>query len=318
MSNFEMMKKRLEFQGGLTQEERMIHDKYETFLYSLNYSYQGCDIQLTQSWDENKIDDTFYRALINPNKLKQDYDDKVLSIDYNTNIDVGDVILWKGTQTHWLIYLKEFTEDGYFRGDIRRCNHKINFKDENGIVNTIWVAVRGPVETSIDSIQKNEIRIDRPNWSLNLLMPLNDKTLKAFDRYSEFLFAGKCWRVEAVNSISMTNILEVNAQEYYINKDTDDVENEVKDGLIITPDDNTSDSQIIGETFIKPKISEIFIAPAEGGTWKVLENCPVCINKIDEKSIEVIWNKTTSGQFTLQWNKDNITTEKIIVVESLF
>ena len=318
MNNLEMMRKRFEFQGGIAQEARMIKDKYKTFLKSLYYSYQGCDVQLAQSWDETKVDENLYRALINPNKLKQDYDDKILSIDYKANFGPGDVILWKGTQSHWLIYLKEFTEDAYFRGDIRRCKYQIKFKGKDGQVNTTWAAVRGPVETAIDSIQKNEVRIDRPNWSLNILMPLNDKTLEAFNRYDEFLFAGKCWRVEAVDSISMKNILEVNAQEYYIDKDTDDIVNEIKDGLLIEPIDPTPDTQIIGETFIKPKIPEIFTSPIEGGTWKVLENYPVCINKIDDKSVEVIWQKSISGQFTLQWIKDDIITEKVIVVESLF
>ena len=34
-----------------------------------------------------------------------------------------------------------------------------------------------------------------------------------------------CWRVEAVDSISMPNILAIKAQEYYVNKDQDDVNN---------------------------------------------------------------------------------------------
>ena len=56
-------------------------------------------------------------------------------------------------------------------------------------------------------------------------MPRNDKTIHAFDRYSEFLFAGRCWKVQAPDDISMRNVLEVNAEEDYINRDTDDIEN---------------------------------------------------------------------------------------------
>ena len=48
-------------------------------------------------------------------------------------------------------------------------------------------------------------------------MPRNDKTIHAFDRYSEFLFAGRCWKVQAPDDISMRNVLEVNAEEDYIN-----------------------------------------------------------------------------------------------------
>jgi hypothetical protein len=38
-----------------------------------------------------------YRALINPDKVKQDYDDKILSIDYKYNYQLGDVFCWVGT-----------------------------------------------------------------------------------------------------------------------------------------------------------------------------------------------------------------------------
>jgi thymidylate synthase len=73
-----------------------------------------------------------------------------------------------------------------------------------------------------------------------------------------------------------------------------------------------------GETFIKPKIAETYTIDKEGGSWKVLEDFPVCIKKLDDKTIELIWQKSVSGQFTLQWFDGNITEEKVIVVESLF
>jgi hypothetical protein len=78
----------------------------------------------------------------------------------------------------------------------------------------------------------------------------------------------------------MKNILEINAEEYYIDKDTDDVDNELVDGLIIEKIDPnpTEGLQIEGLTFIKPKISEIYKAPAAGGEWTIVEKqFPVCI-----------------------------------------
>jgi hypothetical protein len=69
------------------------------------------------------------RALINPDKVKQDYDDKIVSIDYEHSYEPGDVFEWKKTNTYWLIYTQEITEDAYFRGEIRRCRYKIRFKD---------------------------------------------------------------------------------------------------------------------------------------------------------------------------------------------
>ena len=340
MDNFELMKRRLEAHGGIHQEDRMIKDKYRTFLRSLKYSYQGADIELATKWyqcldmspaavaqpDKTPAEPIAKRAraLINPNKLKQDYDDKILSIDYKYEIQPGDVIHWVGTDSYWIIYLKELTEDAYFRGDIRRCKYKIKFKDQEGNWCATWAAIRGPVETQIDSIQKNQVRIDRPNLSLNILIPKNEHTIHAFDRYSEFIFNGRCWRVEAPDDISMTNVIEVAAEEYFKNKDTDDLDNEIVDGLVIEPFDPTPRilSHIAGEGFIKPLTTWKYSLDKDygQGTWSVASNVPVTLNAIEEgKAVELTWFKSTHGQFELIWtNGDDITLTKTIVVESLW
>ena len=41
-----------------------------------------------------------YRALINPDKVKQDYDDKIISIDHMAKYEPGDVFEWKRTGTY--------------------------------------------------------------------------------------------------------------------------------------------------------------------------------------------------------------------------
>jgi len=123
--------------------------------------------------------------LINPNKLKQDYDDKIISIGFEYNFKCGDVFEWLGTKSHWLIYLQDLTELAYFRGDIRRCSYEINWTDENGEHST-YAAIRGPVETKINYIQKHGISVDTPNYSLNLLLPQTKETLEYFKRYSKF------------------------------------------------------------------------------------------------------------------------------------
>ena len=343
MTNLELMRKRLKYQGGIAQDSRMVKSKYNTFLKTLKYSYQTCNVELAQHWydclkenfddiDEDIRVEARYRALINPDKTKQDYDDKILSIDYNCGYGPGDVFKWIHSDrqvvdkreipplvTYWIIYLQSLGEDAYFRGEIRQCKHKLKFKDKDGNWCSTWAAIRGPVETRINSIQKNQIRIDIPNLSLNILMPRNEKTLQAFDRYDEFLFAGKCWRVEAPDSISMKNIIEVNAEEYYIDRDTDDVENEMKNGLVIESVDPNIQTDIIGETFIKPKTTMEYTSPEQGGTWCIKEkNVPVRIIPSTNRSIKLIWDKTVSGQFALQWHKDDRWTTKTIVVESLF
>lgn len=320
MSNLEMMKQRLNWQGG-NQEQRMIKDKHHTFLKTLQYSYQGCDVRLIQSYSqcEEIVDSLAHRALINPDKIKQSYDDKILSIDYGV-FEVGDVFTWLGTNTQWIIYLQALTEDAYFRGEIRLCKYKIKFKNKDGHNRSTWAAIQGPSETAIQSNNlKKQISLDSPNLKLDILMPLNSETKEAFDRYSEFLFAGKCWRVQATDSISMKNILEVRAEEYYIDKEKDDVENEIKDGLVIEPVDPSPRTKIQGNSFILPKVAETYTIDIEDGEWSILEdNFPVCITPLTSTTVEITWMKTTSGQFTLQWYKGDTTETKVIVVESLF
>lgn len=326
MNNLDLMRARLEWQGGIHQEDRMIKDKWRALQSALKYSYQGCFVRMVQSYaqvlnaelDQDMSVFPIVRVLINPDKVKQDYDDKIISIDYEHQYQPGDVFEWVKTGTQWIIYTQEITEDAYFRGKIRRCRYKIKFKDEEGNYCSTWAAIRGPVETQIASIQKNQQRIEEPNLSLNILMPRNEKTLQAFDRYSKFLFDGKAWRVKASDSVSMKNIIEINAEEYYINKETDDVENEIAGGLIIEPVVTPDVGGIQGEGFIKPKITETYTVDESDGKWTVLEKVPVTIRETSSNTAAVTWNKMVSGQFTLQWTKDDKSLEKTIVVESLY
>jgi hypothetical protein len=67
----------------------------------------------------------------------------------------------------------------YFRGDIRKCSHEITWEDEEGLHKT-YAAIRGPVETKINYIQKHGISVDTPNYSLHILMPNSDSALNYF------------------------------------------------------------------------------------------------------------------------------------------
>ena len=327
MNNFEMMRRRLEYQGGIKQEDRMIQDKYKTFLKTLQYSYQAASISLAQHYNDclsatadlppDEPIDLAARALINPDKVKQDYDDKILSVDYKYGFQCGDVIKWRETNSYWLIYLEELTEDAYFRAEIRRCKYRIKFKDEEGNWLSTWAAIRGPVETQIDSIQKNQQRIDRPNLSLNILLPRNEKTIAAFERYSEFLFAGRSWKVQAPDTVSITNVIEIAAEESYIDKDTDDTLNEMKNGLIVESDPNEGkNTGIDGPTFIRPILSFTYSVDETNGKWEIMpKSAPITKKESeDSSSIQITWNKMQSGEFTLTWSNGEQTFSKVIVV----
>lgn len=313
---------RLQFHGGNLQQERMIKDKRRSLNRALWYSYQAAQVLRTDAEYKKPV-----RALINPNKLKQDYDDKIISIGYEYNFKPGDVFEWIGTNTHWLIYLQDLTELAYFRGDIRKCSYEIAWQDEDGEHST-YVALRGPVETKINYIQKHGISVDTPNYSLNMLIPLNDATLKYFQRYSKFYLQSDtneymnnvCWRVEAIDWLSTPGILEVAAVEYYANETEDDIENGIVGGLIVkpaNPNDEEVEEAIIGETFIKPKKEYEFYF--NGGLyldWEIDKKYPVSIivDEMDPKRIKLKWNSSYSGQFDLVYGSY----VKTVIVESLF
>lgn len=309
------MMKRLQTQGGKAQQNRMIHDKRWSLNHALNYSYQGAKVKLV---GQNEI----AQALMNPNKLKQDYDDKIISIGFEHGFQPGDIFEWMNTGTKWLIYLQDLTELAYFRGDVRKCSYEVSWSDENGEIQSTYLAVRGPVETKINFIQKSGISLDVPNHTLNILMPKNEHTLKYFKRYAKFYLKGLadgdtsvCWRVSAVDSISMPGVLEITAIEYYSNETEDDIENGLAGVLATKPIPEEDSSLIVGETFIKPKVTYEyrFTGKITESSWEYDKKLPLEVIE-NGKYIKIKWTKTYNGEFTLKYGKY----EKTIVVESLF
>ena len=334
------MSKQLAARGGFAQQDRMIKDKRRSLDKATLYSYQAALIKrqiydFTPAMEGVKEADPV-RALINPNKIKADYDEKILSTGFENNFKTGDVFEWCNTGTYWLIYLQDLTELAYFRANIRKCSYEIQWDDENGVRQRTYVALRGPVETKINYIQKHDISVDNPNYSLNILMPKNTVTLKQFKRYSKFYLQGLiegedniCRKVEAVDSFSSPGILEVNATEYYANETEDDLNNGIVGSLITKPiDPNEGETQeIIGETFIKPKKNYIYsIDSSVYGQWYVSDKrFPIIMEPFEDEngknSIRIKWNSSYSGQFDLWFGDADgplLDYKKTIVVESLF
>lgn len=335
------MAKRLQANGGFPQQDRMIRDKRRSLDKATLYSYQGAWVK-KQIYDFTPVMDGVreappVRALINPNKLKQDYDDKIISIGFEHGFKTGDVFEWHNTKSFWIIYLQDLTELAYFRGDIRRCRYEIEWQDEDGKKCRTYAAIRGPVETKIDYIQKHGISVDNPNFSLHLLMPKNIDTLKQFKRYSKFYLQdldegedNTCWRIEVVNTISTPGIIEINAVEYYANETTDDVEKGIVDAFVVKPLDPNPEIndvfEIVGETFIKPQtVQNYYIFNSQNGQWYVDAKVPVKFNMYKNNegynAINLKWEQSYSGQFDIWFGsekKEDAKYIKTIVVESLF
>lgn len=314
INNLDLMRARLQYRGGSAQQDRMIQDKRKTLDKVILYSYQGARVQAEGTYD-------IVPALINPNRVKQDYDDKVISIGYEYNFKPGTVFNWINTGTIWLIYLQDLTELAYFKGDVRKCNYKISWEN-GGKTLSSYAAIRGPVESNIDYVNKEGVVLDVPNHSLNILLPATEETLTYFKRYAKFFLKtvdtgdiSVCWRVEATDSISTPGILEINAIEYYSNKFEDDLKNGIAGGLIVEPTTpEPAASEIEGEVFIKPKRDYVYKYLGEDeGSWIYDSKLPLDV-QINGKEITIKWTTTYNGQFTLGYGDK----EKTIVVESLF
>lgn len=312
MENLELMKMRARALNNDRQIERMVRDKLKSLHRSLLYSYQSAWIQKVGSEEKN-------RALINPDKIKFDYDEKIVSIDPKWEYKPGDVFEWKNTGTYWLILKQELTEIAYFRGNCRRCQAVEVLNKETGETEIYWMAIRGPVETKINTIQKSGIVADVPNLTINAYVTKNDKTVKYFDRYQRFAFAGRYWKVTAPDSISTPGILEFTAEEDYDCKH-DDLIVEIVDP---NPPVEEFINNIIGETFIYPLSSMIYSTtyPINGAKWSVkLTNENKDIDDVleyeilDDGNIKITWTAMVSGSFEIHYG--DLT--RTIIVQSLF
>lgn len=315
--------KQLNYHGGYFQQNRMIKDKQQSLRKALLYSYQGAFVKKYYPNSEDYAPDKV-RALINPNKLTQDYNDKTISIEFEHGYKVGDIYEWVDTNTYWLIYLQDETEIAYFRGDARKCTYQIFWKDGDKEKST-YAAIKGPNQSNINSTSAHGLSLDQPNYQISLIVPQTEDTLKQFKRYSKFYLQNIkgseqiCWRVEATDSISSPGILEITAVEYYANQFEDDVENGIVGGLvaeIADPNDELVEQMIQGETFIKPKIKYKYVFNgSDQGEWQFdKKNLPIRIERKYKNEIEIVWDKTYSGQFVLSFGDYS----KTIIVESLF
>lgn len=197
----ETLNARLKFQGG-NAEGRFINDKLTSLKRALLYSYQACTIELE--------DGRHFRGLMNPNKLKPDYDNKILSIPFrdvqlnpelikldenghpirtedgkeDINVKCGQFIRWVETNSIWIVFLRHLEEDAYFRGEVRRCDQKWKMRHaEDSTAN--WCYIRGPVETSVQWAQKGGIEWSALNYSLVMYVPKTQENLKNLKRFSK-------------------------------------------------------------------------------------------------------------------------------------
>lgn len=283
--SLELLNKRLRYQGG-NQQQRFIQDKLKTLKRALLYSYQAATAILSDGKE--------FRCLINPDKNKPAYDNKILSIPYkdiclnaprvgktsegeiDVNVKPGDVFTWKETNTHWLIYLEYLEQDAYFRSEIRRCDQQVQVGDKS-----YWVYLRGPTETSIEWTQKAGVEWNSLNYSLVMYITADEnrnnyferfKTVKVLDpRYNK----EKTWQVVGVDPYYGDGIIQVFLDEYF--------ENSIADAVAAEKNAETSEKIPIDET----------AAYIDG---------PTIVHQYDKAYYEI--HNAQNGNWYLKWNEE--------------
>lgn len=210
------MKQRLAYRGG-NQRERMRADKLHSLKKSLDYSYQA----ETLEFDDGRQ----FKCLINPNKLVEKYDQKVLSIPFEDvainsatkeiekiELMSGDVFKWVENNTYWMIYLHHLEEEAYFRADIRKCEWQI--KLDNG--KNYWVYWESPEEEEIAWATKNGVSYNQLDNSAVFYIKKTEDTLRCLKRFTVLRVDNQNWEIQVVSSFQ--GLLKVSMKETFSNR----------------------------------------------------------------------------------------------------
>lgn len=286
----------MNFLGGQDPLGRINAGKLRSLKGALRNSYQSASIL-------RLADGETHQCLINPDRVKPDYDNKIISIQSEAGMRTGDTFYWGANNTYWLIILRELTETAYFRGFIRRCRHKLVIEGSD-----YYVYVQGPTETSIKWNQKGDLTWNRMNLSLTMYVTKTEDSLDFFKRFNTVLLDNKTWQIEATDSTSMEGIIQVSLGEYFNNP----LENLQSPPPVFVPA-NPSDPHISGEVFVKPYDIQTYMAMnMTGETWSI-SNDKARILESDNDSVTVEVTSGKSGSFTLAYGAVTLN----ILIESL-
>lgn len=268
MSGLDNLKTRLEYRGGAEQQVRMKHSKLDSLKKALLYSYQAATATLQDGRE--------FRCLINPDKLKNEYEDKIISIPFEDiclnatragktsegiqkiGMKPGDIFTWKETNTTWLVYLQRLEETAYFRAEIRKCQYTID-------INGTSYAIYGKRLGDIDWQTKKNISWNNLDYSLEIYITKDAATEDFFKRFTVVKINGNPWEVQAVDSMSSEGIIIVALKETYTNSVEEKIEKE-KEEEVSQQSFNKKAPYIEGFTTVYPYDELIYtIQNAEGG-----------------------------------------------------
>lgn len=228
MSSLDRMKTRAGWDGYDIHDKRNVGGKYNSLKSALRNSYQAEWITL----NKGEPTESRWRCLINPSRLTEQFDKKVLSIDFESGVDEGTVFYWDRTGRHWIVGLRQHTEEAYFRGIITRCDYILDVEGHD-----YWVSVRGPVETALSENQKHNWVWNGLNYTMAIEITKDSRTVNYFQRHKiikmklaypdvntgETIEEWHNWKVVATDKYSEDKLIQVYLDEWYDNEMEDNM-----------------------------------------------------------------------------------------------
>ena len=249
----------------------------------------------------------YFRCLINHDKLKVDYEDKIISIPFEENTvtidpvidnkDLEETGFHNGTvfkwvhgnkeewtpDTYWIVYMQYSEETAYFRGEIRKADQEIEIivVDDDGNEQTLvyrgWMT--GPNETSTLWNTKHGISWNDLNYTKQLYITKDENTAVFFERFDRVIINGQPWEIQAYNENYGTNslnpntgIIRVALKETYTK--TDEVIKEMKAEEAARAEEGVA--AIIGPDVVAPYDIAIYslenVADINDDNWSIEAN----------------------------------------------
>ena len=321
MSALENMKTRLDYNGGIAQIARMNADKLRSLKRAMTASYQAATAILADGRE--------FKCLINPDKIKNTYDNKILSIPFEDvclnaskkgttsqgivpiNLKAGDVFTWKENGSQWLVYLQRLEETAYFRSEIRKCNKTIEI---NG--NKYPVYVRGPEQLTIDWQKGNLEMFNKENYTLLMYITKNEETLDYFHRFTKIEIDGLPWEVQVVDSIATEGIIEVSLKETYKNTIEKEIKEEEEE--IIIPEKKDIYIKGFNKTLPYEEYLYEIIGTKDEGVWEISNNKAKIIGEKNQLQVKIGIITGRSGSFVLRYVREGLDAIELpITIESL-
>lgn len=313
MNDYEIFQKRLS-NRGTSMAERLTTDKLKSFKHALVYAYNSEDIEK---------DGVLSKALINNEKLQMDYDHKIISSEFENGYEVGDVVYWTRTDTHWLIVSQQMTERAYFKASMKKALHKFKWRSDNGkVVYEQWASLLGPVETKLNQQMKNGIAFDVPNDTLTLWMGASEAT-KSLKVYDKIMIANRVWRINVVNDITTPSLVNIHLIQDLKDNDRDNTEDGIardhEHTIEVVEEPGTYEIEGLQSVSpVKGLIQNYTIASSDaGGSWSI-DSAFATIVESSVSDVTVQFNSNIGTTELLYIIADVVVAKKIIKITSIF